>query len=290
MDFSQAYALLNRTKSQPWLDAEIARVGDAQWGAMGREIMGVAVDDPLLWANRMVELENGQWALCGIRFRGGDVAKPFVDIIAHSLIDGADHFAVCAPVLAEYAAFQPLGMRIFVSGQPEASWCVDRLIVSGTLKDVAQVPAVNKVEVVSADSAQLACDSAEIYAEIFRSRPEHASFAAPVSAEELASCMGFQVVIDGQKAGVIACEYRQEREGEGFVVIELCLNSTFRGRGFAPAVHREMVRKILGAGYSESTEYFGHIDPRNKASFSTAIAAGRKVTGAFVWSDSRLMH
>ncbi|MGP5009077.1 hypothetical protein ACTXJK_19460, partial [Brachybacterium tyrofermentans] len=74
-----------RTNLAEWLEPNLALVGDSEWGGQIRDMVQLPVQDPLAWANRRVELPNGHWAVAGIRFRGRDIEKPFVDIIATSL-------------------------------------------------------------------------------------------------------------------------------------------------------------------------------------------------------------
>ncbi|NHA70221.1 hypothetical protein EPD83_019520, partial [Phycicoccus sp. CMS6Z-2] len=70
------------------LGDEVDRVADAGFGAGLREAIGpraagsARVTDPLAWANRVLGLPGGGWALTGIRFRGMDPGRPFVDVVA----------------------------------------------------------------------------------------------------------------------------------------------------------------------------------------------------------------
>ena len=62
---------------------EAGRVGDVAFGAEFRDGVGIpASADPLDWANRRIDLPTGGWAVVGIRFRGLDVSRPFVDVVA----------------------------------------------------------------------------------------------------------------------------------------------------------------------------------------------------------------
>ena len=67
----------------------------------------------MAWANRMVVLDNGGWAVAGIRFRALDRARPFVDVVATDQRATPDGLAsVAAGVLPGFAAFQPLCLRV----------------------------------------------------------------------------------------------------------------------------------------------------------------------------------
>lgn len=58
-----------------WLDPNLALVGDVERGGQCRDIIQLPVQDPLAWANRRIELADGQWAIAGIRFRGRDFER-----------------------------------------------------------------------------------------------------------------------------------------------------------------------------------------------------------------------
>ena len=75
---------------------------------------GIAASaDPLDWANRRIDLPTGGWAVAGIRFRGLDVTRPFVDVVATTEPPTPDGLAVVADaVLPSYASFDPLCLRV----------------------------------------------------------------------------------------------------------------------------------------------------------------------------------
>ncbi|GAB3706642.1 hypothetical protein [Mariniluteicoccus flavus] len=50
---------------EEWIGPDLDLVGDAEWGAQGRDMVGLPVEDPLLWANRFVTLPDGHWAVAG---------------------------------------------------------------------------------------------------------------------------------------------------------------------------------------------------------------------------------
>ena len=67
----------------------------------------------MAWANRRLELDNGGWAVAGIRFRALDRAKPFVDVVATDQPPTPAGLAsVAAGVLPAFAVFQPLCLRV----------------------------------------------------------------------------------------------------------------------------------------------------------------------------------
>ena len=93
---------------------EAGRVGDVVFGAEFRDGVGIdASADPLDWANRRIDLPTGGWAVAGIRFRGLDVTRPFVDVVATTEPPTPDGLAVvAAAVLPSFASFDPLCLRV----------------------------------------------------------------------------------------------------------------------------------------------------------------------------------
>ena len=78
---------------------EVARLGDTDFGREFRDGVGAGVPaDPLAWANRFLELPDGGWAVTGIRFRGRDTARPFVDVVATTAPATPDGLSVVAVI------------------------------------------------------------------------------------------------------------------------------------------------------------------------------------------------
>ena len=92
------------------LAVEAGRVGDVAFGTEFRDGVGTGSSaDPLDWANRRIDLASGGWAVTGIRFRGLDVNRPFVDVVATTATPTADGLAtVAASVVPAYEPFGPL--------------------------------------------------------------------------------------------------------------------------------------------------------------------------------------
>lgn len=81
-----------------------------------------------MWANRVIALPHGEWALAGIRFRDRNLERCFVDIIATSLPARPESLATLAPALEFFSEFSPKRLRIVIpdldlftaSGDPAA--------------------------------------------------------------------------------------------------------------------------------------------------------------------------
>ncbi|MCW4456756.1 GNAT family N-acetyltransferase [Microbacterium sp. MPKO10] len=279
-----------------WLEPQLGLVGDEQWGATGRRLTGLDVGDPLDWANRRIELADGNWAVTGIRFRGGDLSKPFVDIIATSVTPDAAGITALAEILPHYAAFAPLCLRVNapeprtlipeLAASGEATATVDMWIVAGQVADLTvrtsndDEPFV-ALETIESDAAAQRVSA--IYAELAASRPSIADWATPEDEESLAECAAegllFDVRVDGDSAGVVAA-IRDDSFGlRGHCMQEICIDADHRGRGIGRATLRELARRLPNTG----DVLWGHIHPGNTASLRNALAAGREIVTAQLW-------
>jgi hypothetical protein len=289
------------------LASEAGRVADASFGRELRDMVGSfeGAEDPLAWANRRLDLPTGGWAVTGIRFRGGDDSRPFVDVIATSEPPTPDGLAVVADaVLPAYAAFAPLCLRVDAPDAPalvielhddpafEPGRCaVDMLVVAGLVEEVRAHPraaAYPSVSLRPGRPDELAGRASEIYAELSASEPSLAQWANPEDQESLSECseegLLFEVRVDDVSAGVVAALRYDAHAMTGFSVQELCLDSAHRGRRVAPAAVQRVV-DLLPARAGEVL--WGTIDPGNQPSLRNALSLGRVAVGGYVWVTPR---
>lgn len=271
----------------------LALVGDASWGAAVRDAVQLPVADPLLWANRRLDLSSGHWAITGIRFRGRDIAKPFVDVIATDVTPDAAGIAELAEVLAAHREFAPLCLRVHLPGDQRSAPASDGftavpdlLVVVAPVARVAAGAASTgvDVELVRAEPAGAAVRVADAYDGLRRSEPDLDQWATAADQDSLADAdeegLLFDVVIAGRTAGVVAAA-RDDVDGfTGFTVEEIVLDAEHRGHGYGPLVLRQLAR-ALPAGPSDVLR--GHIHPGNTRSLRNALASGREVVSSLVW-------
>lgn len=73
---------------------------DAAFGSEYAQTVGLeGIGSPLDWANRRIELPDGGWAVTGIRFRGRDVRRPFIDVLATTASATRDGLSLIAQAL-----------------------------------------------------------------------------------------------------------------------------------------------------------------------------------------------
>jgi len=275
-------------------------VADGAFGLTFRDNVGsVPVTDPLAWANRRIDLPDGHWCVSGIRFRGLDPTKPFIDVVVTSLPPQADALArLSAVIVPQYSEFAPRALRVDAPAPDElvaaavadprfAHAAVDQYVVAGLVADLRTRPHVAGYERVHVHAAPV--DAARqatvrLYAQAETERPALAQWATPSTADDLRQCADesllFEVTVDGRPAGVVAARRDDDHGMSGFVVQEIVLDDAHRGHRLAPAVLQRLVAE-LPAGPGDTL--WGTIHPDNHPSLRNARSIGREIVGGYVW-------
>jgi L-amino acid N-acyltransferase YncA len=283
------------------LTIEIGRVGNAEFGSEYRDQIGLgAATDPLEWANRRVTFSAGGWAVSGIRFRGGDPALPFIDVIATSEPPTPDGLAVVAEeLLPAYQAFAPLCLRVDAldpAGLLQAvaldarfgqHCAVDLYVVAGLVEDLRARPRADSYEAVTVrpgPAAVLAQRVADIYEQSGELNPQQQVWAQPEDEDSLAECaeqgLLFEVLVGAESAGVVASIRYDAHAMSGFSVQELCLDAHHRGKRLAAGV----LQRLIDALPAQTGDVlWGTIHPDNTASLRNSMTVGREIVGAYVW-------
>lgn len=291
-------------RSREAMRRQANRVADAEFGRAFREDVGtVRVSDSLAWANRRIELPDGHWCVAGIRFRGLDATKPFIDIVATSLPPHADALAQLSTVIvARYAEFEPRAVRIDAPAPDElvaaagsdprfAGARVDQYIVAGLVTDLRSRPKVDgypRVRLQAASVQSTHQTTVCLYAQVQSERPDLPEWATPSTIDELAECADqgllFEVTVGGTSAGVVAAHREDDHGMTGFVVQEIVLDHAHRGCRLAPAV---LQRLVAEAPADAGDTLWGSIHPDNQPSLRNARSIGREIVGGYVWLTPR---
>jgi hypothetical protein len=290
-----------RVQLRSALAVEADRTEDATFGREYRDDVALdASTDPLDWANRRIELPGGGWAITGIRFRGLDVERPFVDLVATTTPPTTDGLAVvAAAVESAYRAFAPLCLRV---DAPEPATMVEQLdadprfgphcavdmhLVAGLVSRLRAHPRADtfsRVTLRSGDPEQLAQRVAAIYQALTERDPRLAMWATPEDGESLLECaeagLLFDVLCDGEPAGVVAACRNDAHAMSGFSVEELCLDVSHHGQRLAPAATQRLIEQLPA---SERDVLWGTIHPANAPSLRSALSIGRQHVGGYVW-------
>lgn len=290
-----------RRQLRSGLAEEAGRIGNPAFGQEFRDGVGNGgPEDPLDWANRRLDLPDGGWALTGIRFRGRDARRPFVEVVATTMPPTADGLAVVADAVGSaYGGFAPLCLRVDApdgSGMVAAlrddprfgpGCAIDMYVVAGLvdrLRNRPRAAAYSDAILRAGDPRALARRVAEIYRELTADQPELATWANPEDLESLSRCahegLLFEVLASGEPAGVVAALRHDTHGLTGFAVQEVCLDSAHRGRHLAPATLQRLVDELPAAS---GDVLWGTIHPANAPSLHNALSIGRTLVGGYVW-------
>lgn len=282
-----------------WLEPSLALVGDAEWGGQFRDMVQLPIQDPLAWANRRVELADGHWAIVGIRFRGQDIEKPFVDVLATSLAPNPEGIAALSAVLAHFDDFSPLCLRVNLPSPDERFLTLadsvvdagnatpDLLIVARPVAEMLDQPLAHRYDDVKLERCapeRAAQRVAAIYAELTPSRPQLDQWATPADANSLADAaeegLLFDILVGGTSAGIVAAEREDAYGFTGFCMQEIVIDSAHRGQQIGIAALQRLCREVPA---NPNDLLWGHIHPDNVPSLRNAQESGRKVVTAHVW-------
>lgn len=276
-------------------------VGDKGFGCQFRDDVGAdGLTDPLAWANRRLDLPDGGWVVTAIRYRGRDITRPYIDVVATTAPPTPDGLALIAQtIVPAYAPFRPLCLRAQVSdaahliGQTRGddrfgeACAVDMHVLAGMVTDLNRRALPRFYREVSLNPANpiLAADRAStIYNELAQQNPETTLWATPENADALNACaeegLLFEVTISGTPAGVVAAVRYDAHGMRGFSIEELCLDQQHRGNGHAQAVLRHLAERLPQAA---GDVLWGTIHPANTPSLRNALSMGRRQVAADVW-------
>lgn len=283
-----------------WREAlrpELERLSDSEFAA-GYQDYWPIVSDPAEYLNHLWTLADGGQALTGIRIRGGDTSRPFVDAVALTQPPRGEAEAVqiAQQLAARYAAFAPQQVRFWIpEGQdmhlerlPAGShW--DFSVVAGLVAEMAKQPRPKHAERISlrpAPNLDFYPEYAREYAVLHAQNPSHAEYADAAAQEDLTDTVqagfAFEVWLDGVRSG-LAAVYRDMAFGvRGFVVQEMFLYAQARGQGLGRVVQWHLAHCLLLHSQAGDALH-GTIHSSNHAALRTAAAAGRERVGRQLW-------
>jgi L-amino acid N-acyltransferase YncA len=128
---------------------------------------------------------------------------------------------------------------------------------------------------------------AETYAAIYQERSWLPHEAEPESLEDMQEHLEtghvFEVLVDGQWAGITGAEHRSDEFALcGFVVLEMLLAKFARGQALGAAVQYRLA-EALQASSQPSDVLYGTIGSNNPPMLKTAARVGRVDLGGWIW-------
>lgn len=268
-----------------WFDAQVDRVTDPAFARLfsdNIDLPGIAAAD---FNHRLVRTNQGS-LLGGIRFYGHDLARPFVEVVAHSFTD-LHLLAIC--VSSEWSAFAPLHARLMTApgSRFPAHAFVDMSIhvaryadmaLPDTRVSLARFPAVDA-------AAGLVTDR---YRDLATAQPSLAQNISAATVEDLRQWQdadqirAIRAQVDGTETtvGLLAIAPGLVEWIEGDVVNEEVVATRHSGKGYAASAQRQWAAR---ADIDPDRLLIGTIDGRNTASRRSAVRAGRPALLAYTF-------
>lgn len=232
-------------------------------------------------------------ALVGIRFRGGDMAYPFVDLLVCTSPwrEVLEEFE--SVVRDAFAVFAPKALRVFEArvAAIEEGEVVDQWFHAATIDEVARTEDDGRCEMVRIEPVVAkdldACFESlcRWYHDFATSEPALADRVQPTSREQLGACMADDalrwLVARDERVGLLGFARAEERYFDGFVVMEEIVARAHRGHGYAARAQHLLAKDFVPQ--ESGTLLWGTIDAHNRASIRTARRAGRPARAAWLF-------
>jgi hypothetical protein len=281
---------------QVWAEEALGRVEDEVWAARFQHHCPVPGAPRSAYQHRVLRAPRRPTLLAGIRFKGGDVRQPFVELLAWDRpIEGPRSWGrIRTRLAAEFQRFGPARMRVRWPGQrapdvDRGAREVDQFLVAGrlaTLRAQHRPWGDESVEVVRATDAGFHPAFLEAFGRWQAGAGALGDEVLPADEDTWTRCLQTGAVVcaraGGRWAGVMAAARAGERSIEGYSVQELFLDTPLRGRRRAPVLQRHLVDVLLDRGRDC---LWGTIHGTNAPSLRAALRTGREVIETWWFVD-----
>lgn len=211
---------------------------DLDWARGFAAHLPVSGAPPAMYLNRWLPAGGGLTVLAGPRFERRDPARPFVEVVAADrLVTAADLPALRRLVRDEFAVFAARDVRVWTADPPGA-WPGTRAemrLVAAPLGQLRRRPLPDAVTVRPAVDPSWYDRYAAIHDHQVAADPAHGDRTWNETAADLdelrVAGLLFEVLLDGEWAGIVAAEPRDAHGLRGATVAELRLTHEVRGHG-----------------------------------------------------------
>ncbi len=278
---------VRRRQLGAWLDEAVSHVDDDLRARRFAQACPVSGLEHSAWKHRVVPFLDGA-LLAGIRFYGGDTARPFVDLLAWEprVTALTDWAPVVAAVARAFGDFGPESVRVRWPGQhrpplDRTRLTVDQHLVAGrlsTLRSAGRPWGWDSVDVRRTVSLDRMARFEERFAAWQASAGTLGRRVFPATRAQMQACVDTGVVVElwqgPQWVGWTGARRRRDRVLDGYQVVELFVDEPLRGRRRAVVLQRHLIDHLRDRGRDS---LHGMIDGRNRASLRTALRSGRKI-------------
>lgn len=220
---------------------------------------------------------DGYRFLTGPRYSGGDLAQPFIDIVA---LDGPLNQQAACAIMQAWQAINPLRLRILLPATHATVGTTDQLIflnppdalAAFNGHDISLVPATRIDYPVCLTMINRA------YRASWRALPQLRQILLATDKRELREDIArgnvFLIIFRGVQAGLMICARRHVGFIEGFQILDEVILPEYRGQGLAARAQQQLLQQ-LQRRYGDSVLLTGTILPGNTPSLRSAEKAQR---------------
>lgn len=226
-------------------------------------VSGLGID---AYRHRKLEV-NGDTLLVGIRFKGCDIAQPFVDLLAWS---GEPCPGWIVAIEEAFAPFAPRAVRFRWSKESDSPWggVVDQYVFAGPAVGTSHPSVEPARDLLWYDDFRQSFDD-------WQTSSPHGQEVCPSDLDDLKECFNnghIAVAAENDNfLGLAACIWQTERALEGWSIKEEFVVPKAQGRGLGSALQRGLMH-LLPPG----DLVWGTIHGSNVASQATAARCGRE--------------
>ncbi|MFC3834861.1 MULTISPECIES: hypothetical protein [Deinococcus] len=224
-------------------------------------------------------------AMLSIRFTGGDVSRPFVDVSVTSRPVTPADLPALVTAARSYAAFGPPRLRFWSCAALDtfAHLGPDLRVLAAPLADLRDRPAPDDLRLTPTRDSSHHSQAVAAYAAVDVDHPAHRGQAGVISVDDLQEAIDagtmFDVVWQGQWSGYAGTLAHSQLGLDAQVVQELLLTPPARGHGLGAALSTLLARQVPPTGQVLS----GTIHGRNRGARQAALRAGRHDVGGWWW-------
>ena len=245
--------------------------------------------------NGWLELPELGHSLIGIRFRGLDLNRPFVELVVSDelLPETMNTAAIKEAVGAVYELFQPKHLRFFLPSNWQGdveSWQGAYWEKRYLAAPVSEMRSLSKPKNVERLRLHKPSDMAfyepytDLYERRFEAQPSLREYSRIEEEEDMAHYLEegtlFELYVDDIWAGVIVVTRAEEQGMKGFLVVDILLEPHFSGQGLGVAAQYRLANTLET---KDGDVLFGTIDSRNVSAIKTAERSGGADVGGFLW-------
>ena len=257
------------------------------------------------YRNKLIACPSGVELIAGLRFRGLDLQKPFIALLAQTEAHlSSDDFTFLKNELPEkFEIFRPRWVRAFISNAHplgEEVFPIEyagKALVGATIEEVAAFSekaspisfreTSKNVTLVTAQNTSFYSRYLDAYSVAHEKFPPSKIWSPVESEVDLAELVKsrtlFEIFVNEQWAGIFGGSFTTLHGLKGFYIAEIILAPEMRSKRIASTIQRLAARTLIRNGATSDDWFYGTIGRANTPALKSALSAGRRVLGTDYW-------